>query len=161
MRNSTQTDDDSQNDNDDTQKNQTVFKKKWTKKNQSVYNFRGDTPGMGGYVFQVNGEHRKKGQFRETMERLRVYSAEHHKKHSKTLAVLFNDLTKPEPDKPKKPSKTTFNNDEGKSVTEISEFDKEMYKADIKCYVAEKRDLDQTLASLYEVVWGQCSKLMQ
>ena len=74
---------------------------------------------MDGCVFQVKGENRKKGQFRDTMEKLLVYSAEHHNKQSKTLAVLFNDLVKPTSDKPKELTKAVIMGDDGKETTAI------------------------------------------
>ena len=141
------------------QKGQGSFKKRW-EGGKSVYNFKGECPDMDGCVFQVNGEKRKKGQFRETMEKLRVYSAIHHKKHSKMLTVLFNDLAEPRPERPVTPTKTAITGDDRKTEMKVADFDKEVYKAEIKCYASEKRELDQTLASLYELVWGQCSKLM-
>ena len=76
-------------------------KKKWTRtKNQPVYSCKGKTDGMNGNVFQVNGEQRKKGQFRDTLDKLQVYSAQHHKEHSRLLAVLFEDLTTLQVSKP-------------------------------------------------------------
>ena len=36
-----------------------------------------------------------------------------------------------------------------------------IYREEIRQYFKEKRNLDTTLASLYNVVWGQCSKLLQ
>ena len=95
------------------------------------------------------------------MEKLRVYSTIYHKKHPKMLTVLFNDLAEPRPERPTTPTKTAVPVGNGKTEMRVTDFDKEMYKAEIKCYAAEKRELDQTLASLYELVWGQCSKLMQ
>lgn len=65
--------------------------------------FKGECSGMNGHVFQVCGERKKRGQFQDTVERLRVYAATQFTNHSKMLNPLFTNLKEPQVKKPKKP----------------------------------------------------------
>ena len=92
-------------------------------------------------------EQRKKGQFQDTLEQLKVYSLTIYKKEIKQLKALFTQLTLPVLVKPEAPK------DKNKDDT--------MYKEECTVYLKDKKSLDTTLVSLYNVVWGQCSRLMQ
>ena len=61
---------------------------------------------------------------------------------------MFTHLTQPVLTKPEKPV--------GPNAVEQTIFIEEFRQ-----YLKNKKSLDATLASLYSVIWGQCSKLMQ
>lgn len=96
----------------------------------------------------------------ETTEKLRVYSAEQYNKQS-NIECVIQQLRKAYTQQACNPNNNHNDWQQRKRNISYIDFDKEVYKAEFKCYSAEKRCLDHTLASLYEVVWGQCSKLMQ
>ena len=60
---------------------------------------------------------------------------------------LFEDMQTPSLQKPVKPVITE----------EEGSVDEDLYKEEIKTYVKDKKNLDATLRSLFNVVWGQCS----
>ena len=51
-----------------------------------------------------------------------------------------------------KPTKPVFSED-----NDMKSIEEEIYKEEIKAYVRAKRNLEATLRSLFNVVWGQCS----
>ena len=78
-------------------------KAKWNRSKQAKNTFTGKTKEMNRHVFQLHAEQKKKGQFRDTLDQLRVYSSSVHKKEIKDLKVLFTHLTQPVLTKPEKP----------------------------------------------------------
>ena len=46
---------------------------------------------MLGHVFQVNGEQRKRGQFKETVDMLKIYASENFKMDVRSMESLFGD----------------------------------------------------------------------
>ena len=83
-------------------------------KTQYPARFIGALVDIPGHVFQVNGEQRKKGQFRDMFDMLRVYTSKNCQKDMEGLVCLFGDSIKvPEvndpveaPPKPGTPSLT-------------------------------------------------------
>ena len=63
----------------------------------------GDTPEMLGHVFQVRSEQRKKGQFQDTLDQLKVYASANYKKEIKHMRKLFIEIQTPQIRKPKPP----------------------------------------------------------
>ena len=122
-------------------------RQRWNpKSNKNTFN--GKTREMNGNVFQLQVEQKRKGQYQETLDQLQVYAANMYRKDIKVLKVLFTDLEKPTilmPIPVKNPS----------TVEDI------LFKEEVKQYSKDKRSLESTLVSLYNVVWGQCSKLLQ
>ena len=60
---------------------------------------------MLGHVFQVNGEQRKRGQFKESVDMLKVYASENFKKDVRAMESLFGDeIKKPKIDEPVEPT---------------------------------------------------------
>ena len=122
-------------------------RQKWNpKSNKNTFN--GKTREMNGNVFQLQVEQKRKGQYQETLDQLQVYAVNMYRKDIKVLKVLFTDLKKPTKLMPlpvKNPS----------TVEDI------LFKEEVKQYTKDKRSLESTLVSLYNVVWGQCSKLLQ
>ena len=49
----------------------------------------------------------------------------------------------------------------GEPVTVISKFEETIYNEKIKQWIRDDSSMNATVRSLYNIVWGQCSKLMQ
>ena len=64
------------------------------------------------------------------------------------LEVLFENLETPTPTKPVKPMST-------------DEVDIDLYKEEIQLHAQEHKNLQATLRSIFNVVWGQCSTIMK
>ena len=95
---------------------------------------------MNRHMFQPYAEQSKRGQFQST-------ALLHSKKEIDLLEPLFENMQTPSLQKPTKPFRTE--GDDGA--------DEDLYKEEIKTYVKDKKNLDATLRSLFNVVWGQCS----
>ena len=78
---------------------------------------------------------------------MQVYASSAYKNKIKHLKVLFTQLQEPNIIKPE-PTK-------GGNIQ-----DDTIYREEVCQYIKEKRNLDTTLVSLYNVVWGQCGKLL-
>ena len=123
-------------------------RQRWKRGHQTKHNFTGKTKEMNGHVFQLRVEQKKKGQFQETLEQLQVYASLAYKNEIKYLKVLFTQLQEPNIIKPEPPKGGNTQDDT-------------IYREEVRQYIKEKRNLDTTLVSIYNVVWGQCSKLLQ
>ena len=125
--------------------------------------FDGKSPDMKGNVYQVYSEQRKKREFQNTTKQLKVFASTNYSKQAKLLAPLFKDLTKPTVPKPVKgktePSGKT--DSEGNAILIEGEFDKQVFSERIKMWIKEEAQLEAMTHALYEIVWGQCSELMQ
>ena len=108
---------------------------------------------MNGNVSQLQSKRAKKGQFDDTLEALQRYSAKAYPKDSVFLLPLFKELEQPTLTEPTKPVK--------KEDEEVDEWDCVMYLESVKIYFKNKERSEATITSLYGIVWGQCSKLMQ
>ena len=76
--------------------------------------FKGETKEMNGNVFQTHSEQRKRGQFQDTMDALKVYSSTIYKKDIRYLNPLFNRLEQPDVPEPEQKFTTTEDiNEEG------------------------------------------------
>ena len=58
--------------------------------------FKGETKEMGGHVFQTHSEQRKRGQFQDTMDALKIYLSTIYKSDIKYLNPLFNKPEQPD-----------------------------------------------------------------
>ena len=129
--------------------------RRWNACEQHVAKFEGMSPKMQGKVFQVNGEQRKQGQFKNTLDQLKIYASENFPKDVKKMDCLFGSkITKPMvklPDEPKK--------ENGKS--ELTRAQEKIFKARINLFIKEEKSLNDSLTALYNVAWGQCSVMMQ
>ena len=103
---------------------------------------------MNGQVFQLQLEQKKKGQFQQTLDQLQIYSSSNYKKDIKHLKVLFTKLWQPVIVK----SEARDNMTKGEQV---------MFAEQARQYIKDSMSLDTSLVSLYNVVWGQCSWLLQ
>ena len=128
------------------------YNNKSSKSNMSqrtLNGFKGATSGLNGNVFQTHSENPKPNQFQRTIEEFLVYSSKEYKDVADHLTVLFTELKTPMPTKP-----TALDD-------KASDIDKEGLKEDIKYWRKEERHLKNTLRSIFNVIWGQCSPLMQ
>jgi hypothetical protein len=116
-------------------------------------NFKGDTEGMNGHVFQCYEERSDPVQFSRTMEALHSYS----KKVLKTtdLGCLFGTTpTYPVMDKPTKAIKAS-NSDSDDKLEQL------ILKEEVKHYVYRTKEIKTNLAVLHSVACGQCSKALK
>ena len=78
-----------------------------------------------------------------------MYCSTTYRQEADLLEPLFNKLENPNLDKPTKP---VFSKD-----NDVKSIEEEIYKEEIKGYMRAKINLEATLRSLFNVVWGQCS----
>ena len=127
--------------------------------------FRGETMDMNGNVFQLQSEKAKKGQFDDTLQALQRYAARVYPKDSVFLLPIFKDLNQPTLEEPRKPEVKIEikpeGEDESVASASVNEWDRIMYMEEVKMYLKAKERTNATLTSLYGIVWGQCSRLMQ
>ena len=116
---------------------------------------------MNGHVIQVRLEIKKKGRFQYTLDQLRIYSSATFKKEIKLLQLLFDKLETPIVKKPTIPELPQAKSEEGEgktsetvTITEIDPFTKLLYSKQAKKWVNDQKDLETTLASLYNIIWG-------
>ncbi len=122
--------------------------RRWTRGGRSFKKgFQGNTKEMNGKVFQLQTEQKRRGQFRDTLEQLHVYASTTYKKDIRHMRVLFTSLDQPVVTKPELVEGAT----KGQEVEHIENY---------KQYIKEQKSLESSLASLYNVTWGQCSKLL-
>lgn len=75
--------------------------------------FKGSVNSMNGHVFELPGERKKRGQFRETMKALKTLTSMEYKKEILYLEPLFRKLEDPVVEKPVKPIEQTIKTEEG------------------------------------------------
>ena len=123
--------------------------------------FKGETAKMNGNVLQIHSERKNKSQFSDTVDALKVYSSVAYKNDIEFLNVLFTKMEKPKVDEPEDPKETEVVDDDG-TVTKItSKFEEMKYTENVKQWIRDDKSLKATIRSLYNIVWGQCSKLMK
>lgn len=127
------------------------------------YVFKGKTAALGGNVFQVHSEQRRHGQFSETMDALKVYASTKYVNHIEYLTPIFVNLLPPSITKPTLTnSKITVTLADG-TTREIDNATKEElleFEYKMKFYVKEEISLKVMLRSLFNIIMGQCSKMM-
>ena len=120
---------------------------------------------MQGNVFQTNSEQKVKTQFEDTMEALKTYASQKYIKHIELLTPLFTYLTNPKVDKPTpkldKKIQVTLVDGTKKEIYDLDDFEREAYRCEVKNYAKECATLKTTMRSLFNVVTGQCSKMMK
>ena len=112
--------------------------------------FAGYVAGMNGHAFQVHNEQASKTQFLRTMQELKTYVAQCYKFHVSYLSPLFQD----EIGTPSVPKPDAL-------PADADDIDKAGFQEDIQLWVKDKRILKKTLVSLFDVIWAQCSPMMQ
>ena len=127
--------------------------------------FKGGTIDMQGNVFQTNSEQKIKTQFEDTMEALKTYASQKYVKHIELLTPLFTDLTNPKVSKPTpridKKIEVTLADGSKKEIYDLDDFEREAYRCEVKNYAKECATLKTTMRSMFNVVTGQCSRMMK
>lgn len=125
--------------------------------------FKGASTAMNSNVFQLQSEGAKKGQFKDTMDALKVLASTEFKKDIAYLEPMFKKLEQPVIPKPIKPEATSVRRDStGKETTvKTDEVDFDIYREKVKSYISLEMRLENTTRALYNIVWGQSSRLLQ
>jgi len=124
--------------------------------------FKGKVIDMNSNVFQLPSERKKKSQFDDTLEALKIYASKEHSKDIAYLETLFSDLELPVIPKPVKPEVLIQVDEQGNQFStspdqvDLDLYDKALDKYDPKC-----ERLNATLRALFNVVWAQTSDLLR
>ena len=116
---------------------------------------------MNGHMFQTHSERTNKSQFADTMEALRIYASTAYKSDIESMTALFTSLEEPRVKELKEPEETRTTNEDGSTKITISKFEETIYNERIKQWIRDEKSLKASIRSMYNIVWGQCSKLMQ
>ena len=116
---------------------------------------------MNGHVFELHSERKNKAQFADTMEALMIYASTLCKSDKESLNVLFTELKRPKVAEPPEPKITTIKDEFGKTKDVVSKFEETIYSERIKQWIRDEKSLQSSTRALYNIVWGQCSKLMK
>jgi len=124
--------------------------------------FKGKVVDMNGNVFQLATERKKKDQFDDTLEALKIYASTKFSEDIAHLDPLLRKLRKPIIKEPIKPEPSKLKNEDGTiTVVPIDSIDADIYKERMKKYDKKVERLQGTLRALYNVVWGQTSDLLR
>ena len=116
---------------------------------------------MNGHVFQTHAERKDKSQFEDTMEALRIYASSAYKNDIESMNILFTELKNPTVIKPEDPEETITTDADGKETRAVSRLEETIYSERVKQWIRDERSLKASIRSLYNIVWGQCSKMMR
>jgi len=116
--------------------------------------FVGTSSAMNGNVFQLQSEGPKKGQFKETIDALKVLSSTEFKKDIAYLEPIFKKLEKPFIPRPIKPTSTIVKDQNTGTETKIppDEVETDIYRERIRNYIATEGRLQNTTRALYNIV---------
>lgn len=117
---------------------------------------------MNGHVFQTHSERNKPGQFKETLNALKLIASTEHKKEELLhhLEPLFRRLESPMVPLPVKPEPEEVMQD-GNLVLKANEVKTDINKENVKAYSAQEDRLNATTTALFNIIWSQCSKLLK
>ena len=113
--------------------------------------FVGNTDGMKGNVFQCHGEHTNKQQFLKTVGVL----DEHINKtfpYPQDIASICKTFAVVKLVQPPNLTKEEYEGDMGKRM---------IWETTMKTYIKRTDLMESNLRSIYAIVWGQCSQMMQ
>jgi len=126
----------------------------------STNSFRGKVTEMNGNVFQLATERKKKDQFDDTLEALKIYASTKFAEDIAHLDPLFRKLKRPTVAKPVKSEPTSLENEDGTTtVIPVDPMDADIYKEIMKKYDKKVERFEGTLRALYNVFWGQTNNL--
>jgi len=96
-------------------------------------------------MFQVKGKQRKRGQFKDTLDMLKVYASENFAKNVKKMESLFgDDIKTPEIKESNEPKPKAGN----KELTKTQE---KIYEAKISAFVKEETSMKDSLTVMYNI----------
>jgi len=116
---------------------------------------------MNGRVFELHVERRNKSQFPDTMEALIFYTSTAYNNDINYLNILFTELKVSTIKEPKDPVETTTTNKSGITTKSISKLQEMVHNKKLKQRIKNESILVSAIRSLYNIVVGQCSKLMR
>ena len=116
---------------------------------------------MDGDMFQVCGERRRKWKFQDTLDKLYVYASVTFTQYAYASTPLFEALDEPQIERPKEPEKTTWKDEDGNNITYVVDVDPRIYNEKVKQYVKDVKSLKHTTRTMYNIVLGQCSKVIK
>ena len=108
---------------------------------------------MNGNVFQLHSD-RKKSQFTDTMEALRVYLSTAYKSDIKYLNSLITELKESSVDIPADPVTIKSIDGDGKVVYTTLRFEEMKYTESVKQWIRDDKSLKSTMRSQYNIVSG-------
>jgi hypothetical protein len=115
------------------------------------FTFKGDTEELNGNVFECYEEQNDRRQYAKSLQALEAYSRKS-MDGAADLSSLFEDT----------PTKPTLVEPENLSVTDsASEVKKLIFKEKVRRFVQRIDLMDSNVATLYSVIWGQCSDDMK
>lgn len=121
----------------------------------NVARFTGGSSDILWHIFQTSEEQRKRGQFKDTLDMMMIYTSRNMQKEMDMLSCLFNNkITSPEVMEPDEPIVKVGKSKLTKAQTSI-------YNARVNLFIKEERSLKSVIIALYNVTWGQCSPMMQ
>ena len=126
-------------------------------KRTKTTNFKGSIVGMNGHVFQMFAEGASTVQFTRTCEQLEGYVLRNYK-YGTDLQSVARNMEQCVINVPEDP--IAEKDDQGKDKP-ISESIKYIWHSELKDHVTRVRMLRENSASLFSVIWSQCSKPMQ
>ena len=95
------------------------------------------------------------------MEALRIYTSSVYKSDIDLMNILFTELKTPVVIKPEDPKETTVTSVKGKETTYISILEETIYNERENQWIRDEKSLKASIRSLYNIVWGRCSKMMR
>ena len=116
---------------------------------------------MHGNVFQLHTERKKRGQFQDTLDALKALASTEYKKEIRYLDPLFRKLEEPNIPLPVKPEKIAIKKEDGDYEYVEDPVKMDVYREEVKSYVSKNERLKHTETALYNIAWGQCSRLMK
>ena len=117
---------------------------------------------MNGNVFQLATERKKKDQFDDTTEALKICASMKFADDIAYLDPLFCKLKRPTITKPNKPATISIKNEDGATtIIPVDTIDTDICKDRMKKYDKKLERFEGTLRALYNAVWGQTSDLLR
>ena len=89
---------------------------------------------------------------------VKVYCSKAYKNDIEALTRLFTKLETTKVKQPEDPIMTKTTDEDGKVTEKMSKFQEMRYNEVVKQWIRDDRSLAATIRSLYNIVWGQCSK---
>ena len=125
---------------------------------------KGEVAAMNGKTFLAHTGRGKPGQFKDTLDALRLLASTEYKKDILYLEPLFKKLEAPIASPPLRPVGPVIASSDPSAPTQCgtpAEVDMDIYREELKAYVARKERLQAATVSLYNIAWAQCSQLMR
>lgn len=125
---------------------------------------KGEVAAMNGKTFVARTDRGKPSQFKETLEALRLLASTEYKKDILYLEPLFKKLEAPVASPPLRPVGPVIASSDPSAPPQYAapvEVDMDIYREEMKAYVAIKERLQAATISPYNIAWAQCSRIMK